>query len=61
MTIKNLLDEYNLSDDDIRWSLSKITAERIRHLLEEGDTEALIDHIWSGGLGDELYDMKNAG
>lgn len=58
MTLNKLLKEYNLSDDDIRWSLSLIAAERIRHLLDGDGIEGLTDQIWSGNLGDELYDME---
>ena len=58
MTLNELLDEYNLSDDDVRWSLSRMTAERLRYLLDHEGAEALTDFIWSGGLGDELYDME---
>lgn len=57
MTITELLKEYNLSDDDIRWSLSLRMAESMAIRLDEDGVEALGRKLWSGEVGDELYDM----
>jgi len=58
MTIHELLDEYNLATDDIRWSLSLKASESIIHTLETGGPEDLTREIWSGETGDRLYDME---
>jgi hypothetical protein len=58
MTIQELLDEYNLATDDIRWSLSLRITESILHKLENRNPEELTGYIWSGELGDNLYDME---
>ena len=58
MTINELLEEYNLDPDDIRWSLCRRIAESIRDILDRGDLAALIDELWSGRIGDELYDTE---
>jgi len=58
MTIHELLDEYNLATDDIRWSLCLRMTESIRNKLENGGPEELTRDLWSGNTGDELYDME---
>lgn len=56
ITVKDLLDEYSLSIDDMRWYKSCITAER---LLSYSDTiMELVDYIWSGRLSDDLYNIE---
>ncbi len=57
MTITELIDEYNLSDDDIRWSLSMRIAESLAILLNEEGVPAVARKLWSGEIGDELYDI----
>jgi hypothetical protein len=58
MTIHELLDEYNLTTDDVRWSLCARIAESIRLSLEIDGPEQLVHRLWSGELGDLLYDME---
>ncbi len=58
MTIHELLDEYNLATDDIRWSLCLRITESIVHKLENEGSEGLTRKLWSGNTGDELYDME---
>lgn len=58
MTIRELLDEYNLADDDIRWSLCMRMAESFAVLLVDEGPEALAQRLWAGSIGDELYDME---
>jgi hypothetical protein len=56
MNARQIMDEYDLSIDDIRWYLSRLKA---RSLLEMSDEPAeLTRRIWSGGLEAELYDME---
>lgn len=56
MTIKNLLVEYDIEIDDVRWYLSKLQAER---LLEYRDDMARLQRlIWSGKLEAELYHIE---
>ena len=57
MTLQSLLDEYNLTDDDIRWSLSLRMAESFAVQLDDDGPEAIARIIWSGELEDRLYDM----
>ena len=58
MTIHELLDEYNLATDDIRWSLSLRITESIIHKIENEEADSLTRAIWSGEIGDQLYDME---
>lgn len=58
MTIHELFDEYNLDADDVRWSLCTRLTQSIVHTLTVEGTEALTRLLWSGELGDELYDME---
>ena len=58
MTIHELLDEYNLSTDDIRWSLCLRITESFIHTLENDGPEELTRTLWSGETGDSLYDME---
>jgi len=56
MTLPHLLDEYNLTLDDIRWYRAKLLTDSI---LTKRDTPAEITRrIWSGSLEAELYNME---
>lgn len=57
MTLDELLREYDLSDDDIRWSLSLRMAESMALLLEQEGLEAVARRFWSGETADALYDL----
>jgi len=54
--IKELMKEYNLSIDDIRWYLSSIMMEKI--LSFKSAPEELTKYIWSGQLDTDLYNME---
>ncbi len=58
MTIHELLREYNLETDDVRWSLCRIMAEQLDTLLKTEGPQALTRRLWSGEIGDELYNME---
>jgi predicted transcriptional regulator len=58
MTITELMKEYNLEIDDIRWYLSIIEAEKLLNFPQ--DRKELIRYIWSGELADNLYNMEEA-
>jgi hypothetical protein len=54
--IRELMQEYDLEIDDLRWYLSTIQAERLLSYREK--KRELIRLIWSGSLEGELYDME---
>ncbi len=56
MNIKQLMKEYCLEIDDIRWYLSIIEAENL--INKAHDKDQLISYIWSGELADNLYNME---
>ncbi len=56
VNIRDLLKEYDLEIDDLRWYLSMQMAERLLTYREE--PQLLTELIWRGTLGDELYDME---
>lgn len=56
MNVKDLMKEYNLEIDDIRWYLSMIEAEKIMNFPSDG--KELIRYIWSGELENNLYNME---
>lgn len=56
MRVAELLDDYDLSIDDVRWYLSTVMAHRL--LTYEERPEELAQFIWSGRLADELYNME---
>jgi len=56
MTVKELMKEYNLEIDDIRWFLSNREAERLLSFPQ--DRKELIRYIWSGELENNLYNME---
>ena len=58
MTVSSLLEEYDLSLDDIRWYLAYTTAQS---LLSQADRfDELVERIWSGKLEAELYNMEES-
>lgn len=56
MTVKQLMKEYNLEIDDIRWYLSVREAEKLLGFPQ--DRTELIRYIWSGELEDNMYNME---
>ena len=56
MRLPDLLDEYDISLDDIRWHLSLMQAKRL--LTYDERPEELARLIWSGSLESELHDME---
>jgi hypothetical protein len=54
--IRELMQEYDLEIDDIRWYLSSRQAERLLTYREK--RRELIRLIWSGSLEGDLYDME---
>ncbi|MDA3808963.1 MAG: hypothetical protein PF518_01405 [Spirochaetaceae bacterium] len=56
MNIRELMKEYNLEIDDIRWYLSIVEAEKIEILTK--NKEEIVRYIWSGELADNLYNME---
>ncbi|MBF9017455.1 MULTISPECIES: hypothetical protein [unclassified Oceanispirochaeta] len=56
MNIKKLLEEYSLEIDDVRWHLSLVLTERLSALHHQPDEITKL--VWSGELGDELYNME---
>jgi predicted transcriptional regulator len=54
--IRELMQEYDLEIDDLRWHLSTLQAERLLSYREK--KRELIRLIWSGSLEGELYDME---
>lgn len=58
MNIHELLDEYNLEPDDIRWSMCLQLTESIVTRLEAEGPLGVTRELWSGNIGDELYDIE---
>ena len=56
MTLDSLLDEYDLTLDDIRWYLSSLLTQSL--LATADKPEDITRRIWSGALEGELYDME---
>ena len=54
--LSELLKEYDLSLDDIRWYLSSRITDSL--LSQREDPEEITRRIWSGSLESELYDME---
>lgn len=50
------MDEYGLELDDIRWYLSVELAQEL--LQHQSSPRDLIEEIWSGKLGDRLYNFE---
>lgn len=55
-SLEKLLKEYDIEIDDIRWYLSVQIAEEI--LSFQNEPRILIENIWSGRLGDKIYQME---
>ena len=56
MTVRRLLDEYDLSIDDIRWYLSCEVTDSL--LIHKDTPDDLTRVVWSGELEARLYDME---
>ncbi len=56
MTVKELLEEYGLEIDDIRWYCSVLQANRLISFAD--DQDELVRQIWSGRLSDDLHNME---
>lgn len=56
MKIRDLLQEYDLEIDDVRWYLAAMEAELLLSYRE--NKRELIRLIWSGSLEGDLYDME---
>ncbi|MDC7222394.1 MAG: hypothetical protein PQJ60_01570 [Spirochaetales bacterium] len=56
MTVKELLDEYELEIDDVRWYLATYMSRRLLSYQQEPDL--LARYIWSGELEGDFYDME---
>lgn len=56
MKLTSLLDEYNLTLDDIRWYRSDLIAQSL--LTDRDNREEITRRIWSGELEAELYDLE---
>ena len=53
-----LLDEYNLTLDDLRWYLAKLLTDSL--MTNRDDPEEVTRRIWSGSLEAELYDLEES-
>ena len=58
MTLSSLLDQYNLTLDDVRWYLAKLLANSL--MANRDDPEEITRRIWSGSLEAELYNMEES-
>jgi len=58
LSLVELLKEYDLEVDDIRWYKSFLTAQELLSYVEEHDE--LVQLIWSGKLSDRLHNMEEA-
>lgn len=56
MFVLDMLKEYSLELDDVRWFLSCDMVNRLIHRME--DFDELSKWIWSGELEAELYNME---
>ena len=56
MFVEELMEEYGLEVDDIRWLLANRKAGQLLEYRER--MEELVLHIWSKGLEDSLYNME---
>ncbi len=56
MNVSTLLEEYDLTLDDVRWYLSVQEAER--YLRFKDEPAALATEIWSGRIEAALYNME---
>jgi len=56
MTVKDLLDEFDLEIDDVRWYMASYMADKL--LSYRHEPEMLTRYIWSGELEGEFYNME---
>ncbi len=56
MTVKELLDEYELEIDDVRWYLATYMSRRLLSYQHEPDE--LARYIWSGEMEGDFYNME---
>jgi hypothetical protein len=56
MTVKELLDEYELELDDVRWYLSTYMTRRL--LSYQNEPDLLTRYIWSGEMEGDFYNME---
>jgi hypothetical protein len=56
MTLSSLLDEYNLTLDDVRWYLATLLTDSL--LSARDKPEEITQRIWSGALDADLYNME---
>ncbi len=56
MTAQELLEEFGLEIDDVRWYLASGLAQTLVGHREH--VSELVRYIWSGRLEDELYHME---
>ena len=56
ISLKDLLKEYDLSIDDMRWYKACLTSHEL--LSYQDNVDELVQLIWSGKLSDELHDME---
>lgn len=54
--ITELMNEYDLEIDDVRWYLAGLQADRLLSYREK--RRELLRLIWSGSLEGDLYDME---
>ena len=57
MTVEEIMDEYDLSIDDLRYYLSYELAESL--LTYEEDPHGLARYLWSGELESRLYNIAD--
>lgn len=58
MNVMTLLEEYDLSLDDVRWYLSALVADSL--LTSKDEPERIVHRIWSGSLEAELYNLEES-
>ncbi len=56
LNLDDLMKEYDLEIDDIRWYKSWLTSQEL--LSYEKNADELIQLIWSGRLADRLHNME---
>lgn len=56
MNLAALLEEYDLSLDDVRWYLATRLTDSL--LLQREEPTEITRRIWSGALERDLYDME---
>ncbi|MBN2510644.1 MAG: hypothetical protein JXB03_10210 [Spirochaetales bacterium] len=56
MKIQDIIDEYSLEIDDIRWYLSHLLCQKF--LSHKDRPQELTRYIWSGELASALHNME---